>query len=57
MRAPSVGELVRLVFCAAAFGWRFERWINGDAFSGAVAVVFGVLTVAFAYRIWRLSHE
>ena len=57
MRAPSVGELVRLVFCAAAFGWRIERWSNGDAGSGAVAVVFAVVTVALAYRIWRLSHE
>ena len=57
MRAPSVGDLVRLVFCAAAFGWRIERWSNGDAGSGAVAVVFAVVTVALAYRIWRLSHE
>ena len=57
MRAPSVGELLRVLFFAAAFGWRIERWGNGDALSGVIAVVFGVVTVALAYRIWRLSHE
>ena len=57
MRAPSAWELLRLVFCAAAAGWRIERWANGDAFSGIVSAVFAVATFALAYRIWRLSRE
>lgn len=56
MRAPSVWDLLRLVFCAAAFGWRIERFSNGDAVSGLVAAVFGVATIMLAYRIWALTH-
>lgn len=56
MRAPSVWDLLRLVFCAAAFGWRIERFSNGDAVSGLVAAVFGVAALMLAYRVWALGH-
>jgi hypothetical protein len=56
MRAPSVGELMRVLFFAAAFGWRIERWGNGDALSGWLAVVFGVVALALAYRIWARAR-
>lgn len=56
MRLPSAWDLIKLCLCAAAFGWRIERWGNGDALSGAVALFFGVWAVAIAYRLWATNR-
>ena len=56
MRLPSAWDLIKLCFYAAAFGWRIERWGNGDAVSGAIAAVFGVVALGLAYRIWAMGR-
>ena len=54
MRLPSAWDLIKLCLCAAAFGWRIERWGNGDALSGAV--FWAVVVVLLAYGIWAMGR-
>lgn len=56
MKPPSAWDLVKLLFAAAAFGWRIERWGNGDPWSGVIALFFGVWAVAIAYRLWAQNR-
>lgn len=56
MRSPTAWDLFLLCGNAAAFGWRLERWGNGDAASGVLAIVFFAVALMLAYRIWAMNR-